>query len=39
MDNFWIINFNELMKFQVYKYEGCSYNNIEDEIIDESVIV
>ena len=39
IDNFLIINFNECMKFQVYKYWGCSYNNIDNEIIDESAFV
>jgi len=39
MDNFWILNFNEWMKFQVYKYRGYSYDNIYDEMIDESAFV
>jgi hypothetical protein len=38
MDNFWIINFNELIEFQVYKYVGCSHDNNDNEIIDESAI-
>jgi hypothetical protein len=39
MNNFWIINFIELIEFQVYKCEGCSYNNISDEIIDGNAFV
>jgi len=39
MDNFLIINFNERMEFQVYKYKSYSYDNIYDEMIDESVFV
>jgi hypothetical protein len=27
------------MKFQVYKYRGYSYDNIYDEMIDESAFV
>jgi hypothetical protein len=39
MNNFEIINFNERMEFQVYKFGGCSHDNIDDEIIDGSVIL
>ena len=39
MDNFWIINFNKWMVFQVYKCGGCSHDNINDEIIDGNVFV
>jgi len=39
MDNFWVLNFNKLMEFQVYKYVGCSDDKNDDEIIDESAIV
>ena len=39
MDHFWKINFNKWIKFQVYKYEGNSYDNIDDEIIDKSFFV
>jgi hypothetical protein len=39
MDNFSIINFNERMKFQVYNYEGCSHDNVDDEIIDRNTFV
>jgi hypothetical protein len=39
MDNFLIINFNERMEFQVYKYKSYSYDNIYDEMIDESAFV
>jgi len=27
------------MEFQIYKYGGCSQNNIGNEIVDRSVIV
>ena len=39
MDNFLIINFNEQNEFKIYKYGGCSHDNIDDEIIDESSFV
>ena len=39
MDNFLIINFNEQNEFKIYKYGGCSHDNIDDEIIDESAFV
>jgi len=39
MDNFWIINFNKWMVFQVYKCGGYSHDNINDEIIDGNVFV
>jgi hypothetical protein len=39
MDNFLINNFNEQIEFKVFKYKGCSYDNIGDEIIDESAFV
>jgi hypothetical protein len=39
MDNFWIINFNEQLEFQVYKCEDCSHNNIGDEMVDKNVII
>ena len=27
------------MKFEVYKYEGCLYDNINDEFINKSVFI
>jgi hypothetical protein len=39
MNNFWIINFDEQIKFQVYKCGGCLHDNIGDEIIDGSAFV
>jgi hypothetical protein len=39
MDNVLIINFNEWMRFQVYKCGGCLHDNIDDKIIDGSAIV
>jgi hypothetical protein len=34
MDKVWIINFNE--KIEIYKYWGCLYDNIDNEIVDGS---
>ena len=39
MDNFWIIHFNEWMKFQVYKCGGFSHDNINDETVDVNAFV
>jgi hypothetical protein len=39
MDIFLLINFNERIEFQVYKYEGYLHDNIGDEIVDENVFV
>jgi hypothetical protein len=27
------------MEFQIYKYGGCSHDNINDKIVDSSVFV
>jgi hypothetical protein len=32
MDNSWILNFNAWLEFQVYKFGGCSHDNIVDEV-------
>ena len=37
MDKVWIINFNE--KIEIYKYWGCLYDNIDNEIVDGSAFV
>jgi hypothetical protein len=34
-----IINFQEWMGFQVYKYEGCSHHNIDNKIVDASAFI
>ena len=39
MDNFWIINFNEQLEFQVYKCEDYSHNNIGDEMVDKNAFI
>jgi hypothetical protein len=40
MNAFLIINFQEWMGFQVYKYEGCSHHNIDNElIVDASAFI
>jgi hypothetical protein len=39
MDNFLIMNFNDQMELKVYKCGGCSYDNINYEIIDKSAFV
>jgi hypothetical protein len=39
MDNLWIINFKEWMKFQVYRCGGCSHDNIDNEIINGRAFV
>ena len=39
MDNSWIINFKEQIKFQIYKYGGCSHDNISAKIIDGNAFI
>jgi hypothetical protein len=39
MNTFLIINFQEWMGFQVYKYEGCSHHNIDNKIVDASAFI
>jgi hypothetical protein len=39
MDNFLIINFNEQIEFQVYKFGGCSHDNIGNEIVVGSAFI
>jgi hypothetical protein len=35
MDKVWIINFNEQIKIQIYKYWGYSHYNIGNDIVNE----
>lgn len=39
MKNFLIINFNKQMIFEIYKYEGCLYGNINDGIVNKNVFI
>ena len=39
MNNFLIINFNKQMKFEVYKYGGYLYDNINDGIVNKNIFV
>ena len=36
---FLIINFNEQIKFIIYKSGGCLHDNISDEIINENTFI